>query len=341
MRLRPEELSRHLRGTLAPVYLIAGAEPLLVQECADLVRAAARQAGCSERERLVVETGFDWGAVGRAAASLSLFAERRLLELRMELAKPGVEGARALSEYAHRPAADVLLLIVAGRLDASAQRSAWLQALEGVGAVVLVPALQPRELPGWLGRRLRTRGFEPTRDAMELLADRVEGNLLAAAQEVEKLALMRPGGPLTADDLVAVVTDNARFDVYGLVDAAVAGDCQRVVRVLSALREEGIDGTLVNWALAREVRGLASMATDHARGLPLEAVFSRHRVWRQRQPLLRRAVSRYDGSGWAGLLRQAARVDRVLKGVEAGSVWDELLQLALAIAGRDTLAAAR
>lgn len=341
MKLRPEELSHHLSRILAPLYLIAGAEPLLVQECADSVRAAAREAGWSERERLVVDTNFDWGAVSRAAASFSLFAERRLLELRMETAKPGVEGARALTEYASQPAADVLLLIVAGRLDTSAQRSAWLQALEGVGVVVLVPALQPRELPSWLYRRLRARGFEPSREAVVLLAERVEGNLLAAAQEVEKLTLVRQPGSLTADDLLAAVSDNARFDVYVLADAAVAGDCPRVVRVLSALRDEGIDGTLVNWALARELRGLASMACDHAQGLALEAVFSRHRVWRQRQPLLRRALPRYDGAGWAGLLRQAARIDRILKGIEAGSVWDELLQLALAIAGRNTLTNSR
>jgi DNA polymerase-3 subunit delta len=337
MRLRPDDLPQHLARGLAPVYLLAGAEPLLLQEAADAVRAAARHAGWGARQCLVVEAGFDWSALVTAAASLSLFAERRLLELRLDSAKPGEAGSRALVSYAAAPPPDVLLLVVAGRLDAAAQRSAWVRALEGAGVAVIVPAMDGRRLPDWLAGRLRARGFNPTREAVALLVERVEGNLLAAAQEVEKLALTQTPGPLTADELLAAVGDSARFDVYALADAALAGDSVRVLRVLAALRDEGVEGTLINWALSKELRALAAMAADRAAGLTVEAVLARHNVWEQRKPLLRKALAR-DGSGvWAKLLRRAARVDRLLKGVEPGAAWDELLHLALATAGCDPL----
>jgi DNA polymerase-3 subunit delta len=223
--------------------------------------------------------------------------------------------------------------VVAGRLDAAAQRSAWLRALERAGALVIVSSIDSRRLPEWLQKRLRARGFAPTREAVALLAERVEGNLLAAAQEVEKLALARPPGPLSAEDLLAAVSDSARFDVYALVQASLAGDCARVLRVHSALRDEGVEGTLMNWAMTREIRQLMAMAGERARGLAMDTVLAKYRVWEQRKPAVRKALARRDVVGWSALLRRSARVDRVLKGADPGSAWDELLQLALAVAG--------
>jgi DNA polymerase III subunit delta len=333
MRVRPEQLEANLARGLRPVYLVSGDEPLLVQEAADAIRARARAQGHGERELMNVEAGFDWSALLAACESLSLFAERRLIELRMPTAKPGDPGARALEAYAARPAEDAVLLIVAGKLDAGAQKSKWLAALDAAGVIVQVWPVDARQLPGWIAARMRTRGMAPTAEAVALLAARVEGNLLAAAQEIDKLLLLHGTGAIDADAVAAAAADSARFDVYDLAGCVLEGDAARAVRILEGLRGEGVEPPLVLWALARELRGLAAMAFEVERGAPPDAVLGRHRVWEKRKPLMRRALQRHGAARWQALLRQCGRVDRVLKGAAPGRVWDELLQLTIHIAG--------
>lgn len=330
MKLRPEQLDSHLRKDLRPIYLIAGDEPLQRQEAADAVRAAAREQGFAEREVFDAERGFDWNQLLQAAGSMSLFGERRLLDLRMS-PKPGDAGARVLAEYAARPPEDTVLLITCGKLERG--RAKWLQAVEAAGVLVQVWPLEVRALPAWIQARMRARGLQPSREAVALLADRVEGNLLAAAQEIEKLALLHGPGRLDADDVLSAVADSARFDVFGFVDAALTGQGERVARMLQGLRGEGVAPPLVSWALGREIRALASMAAEAASGEPLERIFARHRVWDRRKPLLRTALKRRPLAAWLQLVERAGRVERVVKGAAAGHPWDELLQLSLDLSG--------
>jgi len=334
MRLKAEQIEAHLRRGLAPVYLVSGDEPLLVQEACDAIRARARKDDYSERDVLHVEAGFDWNALTAASNTLSLFAERRLIELRLPKAKPGDAGGKALVAYAERPPEDTVLLVIAGKLDAQAQRTKWVTALEGAGVFVQVWPVAVKQLPAWIQQRMRARGMQPEREAVTLLAERVEGNLLAAAQEIDKLELLYGRGPIDAQQVARAVADSSRFDVYGLVDAALAGEGARAARIVAGLRGEGIDPVLVLWALAREIRGLAGMAYDLGGGQKLDQVVAAHRVWKSRQPLVKQGLKRLPAAGWWRLLDHAGTIDRMIKGALPGNAWDELLQLSLSLAGK-------
>lgn len=330
MPLRPDELERHLRSKLAPVYLIAGEEPLFVQEALDAVRAAARASGCTEREVLDVESGFDWNRLLDAAGNLSLFGDRRLIELRMPTGKPGAPGAKAIAAFCESAPTDVVLLVSCGALDAAQRKSAWVGALERAGVFVYGWSLSVEKLPGWVAQRLRRRGLSAPEEAVALLAERAEGNLLAGAQEIEKLHLLYGGGALSFEQVAEAVSDSARYTPYDLADAALDGNVARAVRIVRGLRQEGAEPTLVLWALARDLRVLADIAGHRA----VDEVWRAHKVWKTRQGRLQQVARRGSGAAWAALLGRAARVDRVIKGLEPGRAWDELLQLATAAARR-------
>jgi len=334
VKLGALQLDRHLQQGLAPVYCISGDEPLLVQEACDLVRRHARAAGCEERLVMHADGGFDWNSLLREACGLSLFSQRRLLELRLPTGKPGDAGGKALQAYAADGGGDNILLVICGKLDAASQRTRWFKALEGVGVIVQVWPLSLRQLPDWITGRMRQAGLQPSREAAMVLAERVEGNLLAAAQEIEKLRMLRGEGAVSVDEVLAAVTDSARYDIFGLVDCALAGEEGRVVRMLDGLRAEGVEPTLVLWAMAREIRQLASMCGEVEQGAALGQVLARYRVWEKRKPLFTRALQRSQRRDWLAMIRASAKIDRCIKGLEAGSCWDELLQLALSMAGR-------
>ncbi len=333
MRVKAEQLAQHLRRGLAPVYLVSGDEPLQAQEACDAIRAAARAQGYGERIIFNGGPGFDWVALACAAQNLSLFAERKLIELRLPSVKPGETGAATLLAYAEAMPPDVILLLTCPKLDAATQKTRWVSALDEAGVLVQVWPVEVRALPGWVAARMRARGMQPSHDATLHLAACVEGNLLAAAQDIEKLYLLYGAAPITADAVRETVADSARFDVYALVDAALAGDAARTVRVLNGLRAEAEEPTLILWALAREVRALAAMAYDNGKGMGAEQILAKHKVWEKRKPLLRQAMQRHTTRAWWKLLRRAARAERVIKGCAAGQSWDELLALSLGIAG--------
>jgi DNA polymerase III subunit delta len=337
MQLRPEQLDAHLKKPLAPVYFISGDEPLRVLEAADAVRAAARAQGYEEREVLTVQAGFDWNSLLAGAGNLSLFAQRRVIDLRLPTGKPGDAGAKALREYAGRPPEDTLLLITAGKLEPAARNSKWVQALEQAGVMIPVWPLGAGEYSAWVQARMRRRGLEPSPEAVRMLADRVEGNLLACVQEIDKLFLLRGAGAVDANDVLQLVADHARYDVYGLVDAALAGQAARTVHMLQGLRAEGTAPPVVLWALARELRQLAGMAAAVAAGDSIPAVLATYRVWANRKGLVGAALKRLTAARTRVLLRQCARLDRVCKGQAAGNAWDELLQLSLQLAGKPVL----
>lgn len=332
MQLNAEQLGQHLKRGLAPVYLLTGDEPLLLQECADAIRSAARTQGFGEREPHVVEAGFDWPAFFADTRAGSLFAQRRFVELRLPTGKPGEEGARTLSELARDASPDLLLLVIAGKLDKAGRASKWVSALERAGVMVTVYPIEARDLPGWIARRMRASGITPGPGVTEMLAHYMEGNLLACAQEIEKLALAGHKA-VSSDDIAGVLGDNARFSVYGLSDACLAGEAGAALRVLRSLETDGTAPALVLWALVREARELARMSAVVAAGRAEAQVLEEFKVWPRRRSLVRKALGRRDRAGWHAILQAAAHVDRVVKGRAEGAAWLELERLVLAIAG--------
>ena len=337
MRLRYEQLASHLQQGLQPIYMLSGDEPLQVMEAADAIRARSRELGFGEREVMHVEAGFDWNSLLAASGSLSLFAEQRLLELRLPSGKPGKEGGAALSAYAAAPPPDTVLLIISGKIDSASQRSKWYKSLDAAGTTLQVWPVEPAALPGWVMSRMRSRGMQATPEAAQLLAERVEGNLLAAAQEVEKLRLLYGEGAIDVSRVEEGVADSARYDIFELVDTALLGDAARTARVIEGLRAEGVEPVLVLWALLREMRALAQMAADVAQGSSTESVLGQYRVWDKRKAPVRAGLQRHTLKRWLQLVRRAGRVDRMIKGAEPGNPWDELLQLVLLMAGVRTV----
>jgi DNA polymerase-3 subunit delta len=341
MKLYLEQLHDHLQQGLRPLYLLSGDEPLQLGEAADAIRARARQQGFDERQVLHVDGSFDWSGLTAASQTLSLFAERRLIDLRLPSGKPGKEGGAALSDYAANPPPDTVLLVSSGKLDKAAQNSKWFKALDKAGATLQVWPVEPGALPQWVAQRMRARGLSPTPEAARLLAERVEGNMLAAAQEVEKLRLLygekggEKGGATTVDVAMVEqgVADSARYDIFELVDTALLGDGARVARVLEGLRGEGVEPILILWALVREIRTLEEMAYEIEHGASADAVLKARWVWDKRKPAVRAGLKRHNARRWSQLLRRAVRIDRMVKGAEPGEPRDELLQLALLMAG--------
>jgi DNA polymerase-3 subunit delta len=337
MKLNPAQLGKHLQGTLSPVYVVSGDEHLLCQEAADSIRAATRQQGFSERQVFNADTHFDWGNLLQAGASLSLFADKRLLELRIPNGKLSDKGA-ALLEYLARPAEDTVLLISLPKLDGNAQKTKWGKALiEGAQTqFVQIWPVDANQLPQWIRQRLAQSGLSASAEAVDMIAVRVEGNLLAAAQEIEKLKLLAEGTQIDVDTVHASVADSARFDVFGLIDAALNGEAAHALRMLEGLRGEGVEPPVILWALAREIRLLATIAQQFAQGMPLDKAFSSARppVWDKRRPLVSKALQRLSAARWAALLQDAQRIDAQIKGQASGNPWSGLSLLTLSICGQ-------
>lgn len=333
MKIRPEQISGHLQKNLAPIYLLGGDEPLQIQEASDAIRAKARESGYTEREVLNADKGFDWDGLLQATQTQSLFGDKRLLELRLPGSKPGDQGGRALRAYAENPAPDTILLVICGKLESSATRTKWLQSLERAGAFIQVWPVDSGRLPQWVQQRMRSRGLQPSRDAVTLLADRVEGNLLAASQEIEKLLLLHGAGHVDEAAVAASVANSARFNIYGLVDSSLDGKPARMSRMLSGLQGEGVEPTLVLWAFSREIRALSEMAYGINHGKGVEAILAEKRVWDRRKPLIKKALKRHSLSAWHAMQQKCSYIDRVIKGLAAGMVWDEMLQLGMTLSG--------
>ncbi|MGD9603535.1 MAG: DNA polymerase III subunit delta [Gammaproteobacteria bacterium] len=339
MQVKPERLAEHLARKGVPrCALVFGPEPLQVQESADAIRAAARAAGVTER--IVFDGGTqDWGALRALAGNLSLFAERRLIEVRLGNRKPDKAGADCLLERCRDEATADVLLVTAEALDRQQQASAWAKACEQFGVVVNCRDLDPAAFRAWLEARAAARNLRLTAEAGEFLALRAEGNLLAAAQEIDKLVLLATdagaGAAVTLDvpQMITAVTDSARYDPFQCVDAALAGDAGRTVRIVRGLREEGTEPVVIGWSLNRELRTLARVAAAQACGTPLDAAFTQQGVWTSRQGLLRRALQRHPMGRLAVFLEASIRLDQLVKGSGVGNVWDDLETLLLAVAG--------
>ena len=335
MKLTPQNLAANLQKTLVPVYLLTGDELLQMMEAGDAIRAAAATQGYTERQVLQLEPGFDWSQLLGEAAAMSLFAERKLIELRMPTGKPGREGGKALREYAANPPEDNILLIHSGKLDKGARNSAWVKALDKAGASLQIWDLDPAATLRFVKERLQKSGFIVDQDAARLLTERVEGNLLAAVQEIEKLSLICQPGPLDVAEIASAVADSARYNPFELIDAALLGDSRRCIKILRGLQGEGVHEVQILWAISRDVRIMSDYASlKAARQDPATALNS---IWGQRKAMVARAGNRHSAVTWASILGCCIHLDRVIKGLAQGNVWDELLQLLLWIAGEPAI----
>lgn len=331
MRLKAEQLAAALQKQLKPVYFLSGDEPLQLGEAADAVRDAARNAGYSVREVIAIETGNEWPMFSTEAESTSIFADRKLIDLRLPSGKPGQEGSKALVDYCKNPPADTLLLISAGKIESSSQKSQWFQAIDDIGTVVQVWPLQGGELQNWLQRRAERKGIHLDNEAARGLAARIEGNLLAAAQEIEKLFILYGPTRLGAAEIEHAVADSSRFDVFKLMDSLLAGKLNRSIRILQGLRAEGTASAVVLWAISREIRSLSQLKFAQRHGDNLEALYKKLQIWEQRKPLFRDALSRLAESRLQQLLADCTQADRQIKGQAAGDEWESLFQLCVSL----------
>lgn len=332
MQLRGDQLAAHLERQLCPVYVVYGDDPLLVIEAADAIRAAARKQGFDEREVLTAIAGFDWNQLAAAAGNRSLFGGRTLIDLRIPTGKPGREGSAALQDYCRRCSPDTLLLVTLPALDWRDEKAAWVAALADTGAAIKLTAPALADLPAWIGGRLRRQGQMADKDALTFIAERVEGNLLAAQQEIQKLGLLHPPGPLTLADVRDAVLDVARYDLDTLREALLAGDVARLTRTLDGLRQEGEALPLVLWAVTEEVRAVTQLRSGMEEGQPVDMLMRDARVFGPRQGLMRRCLSRVSGERAREALALAGRIDRQIKGLANGDPWNECLRLGLLLA---------
>ncbi len=330
-QLRGEQLAAHLERPLGPLYVVYGDEPLLVIEAGDAIRAAARRQGYSEREVLVAGQGFNWTQLAMAGGNLSLFGDRKLIDLRIPTGKPGRDGGQALQEHCQRLSSDTMTLITLPELTWQDEKASWFQTLAEAGTVLKLQAPNLGELPQWIAGRLQRQEQSAETEALRFIAERVEGNLLAAHQEIQKLGLLFPKGKLSLEQVREAVLNVARYDIDGLREALLQGDLARLTRTLDGLRQEGEAPPLVLWAVTEEVRALAALKEGLNAGRPADQLFKEQRIWGPRQALVKRALGRLDAPRLRAALAQTAHIDRCIKGLGGGDVWDEFLRLGLSL----------
>lgn len=333
MKLSQDRLPADLKKNFRQVYLVAGDEPLLVQEACDAIRHTAKQEGFLERRVLFVESSFDWRELPAEAQTQSLFGERRLIELRMP-GKPGRNGLSAIEDFLAERDSDSAFLLVTGALDQSSRNARWVKAMDAAGALVQIWPVQAAQLPAWLAGRLKRHGLRADPDALAVLADRVEGNMLAAAQEIERIALLRKetdGGSLSVDDILDRVEDNARFSGFALMDAALAGRSLRVQRMLQGLRDEGMQVLALSGLLARELRQLLGSVLLLEQGKSMDVATGK--TWPKKRPLLALALKRHRRPALERMHRSLLALDREVKGLAPGDPWLRLASILLELAG--------
>jgi len=338
MKLAPDRLAAQLGQALGALYVVHGDEPLLVSEAGDAVRSAARSQGFDEREILVSGPGFGWEALFESTGTLSLFGSRKVVDLRIPNGKPGKDGGDALKQMAERTppqADDVITLVTLPEMDWATRKTAWFAALEKHGTVVECNAPPREQLPRWIALRLAAQQQSAPADALSFIAEHVEGNLLAAHQELSKLALLHPPGELSLDQVRDAVLDVARYSVEHLRMAVLEGNAARCSRLLEGLAGEGTAPPLVLWTLANEIRTLARVQSAQHRGHPVAAALKAERVFDdRRRNALQKALGRLGAGPVRAALAHAARIDRIIKGIAPGDAWDECLRLCLRLCGR-------
>lgn len=346
MRLAAEELSASLSkqgpDSLPKIILINGNEPLLVEEALDQVRLVLKPFGFSERLKRQLEAGFDWSSVTGIGQAMSLFADRRLIELRVPKTL-GVAGCRAMVEFCNTPPEDDILVLLMPALDQRQRQAKWAKLVENTGWIADCGEINAQQFPHWLKHRLQSRALRVENGVIDLLAEQLEGNVLAAAQEIDKLQVLAENGAVTLKLVSEVLADQARFDVYALTNVCLSGDFTRALRIKQRLQSEGIEPVIVVWALVREIRLLANLSANIAAGQNRSAVFKQNRIWSKREPAVNAALNRFGVEHWYALLEQAAHLDQSVKGqryADVGSVWYQIELLCGAFCGIDVIKSA-
>ena len=333
MRLRPNQLRQHLdKGNFAPLYVISGEEPLLVMECCDQIRQAAKASGIQDREVHHADSGFDWTTVLESANSLSLFGDRKLVEIRQDKIKLDDRSRKSILDYLQRPNPDTVLLLVWPKFEKGFDKSKWFQSMETLAAIIQVWPLDTRDFPAWLESRMRAAGLQPHRDAVTLLAERVQGNLLAAAQEVEKLRLLSTSTQIDGETIRQTVADHARYDIFSLVDETLEGNTAQAIRMLHFCQASGEEPTVIAWAFAREIRQLYRIRAATDRGINAQRAMQDAGVWEKKKPAVQKMVTRLSLTHLEQMLSALSRLDKAIKGWDSLHPWTGLEQLIL-IAG--------
>lgn len=301
-------------------------------EAGDQIRSRARAEGFTERHVYHVESGFDWNEVTLGSSTMSLFAERQLIEIRMPSGKPGTAGSKVLAQMAEDPPEDTLIMILTNKLDKATCNSKWYRVIEGKGICLQLWPVAANQLPGWIAKRLELHGFQASKEALHLLADRVEGNLLAADQEIRKIGMLLDKPAIDVEDVMQVVTDSARHNIFEFIDAALSCQMDKLSRMLGHIRAEGVQPPVVLWALARDFRLLFLVADALTHQRNPDQALEVHRVWKSRRQLLVAAGRRKQAGYWAACLSRCSKIDRMIKGMADGNPWDELLQLGFRLA---------
>ena len=329
MQLKGEQLAGHLERELRPLYVLYGDDPLLVIEAADAVRAKARQQGYTEREVLTVLPQFDWGTLLAAGGNMSLFGDKKLIDLRVPTGKVGKEGSAALQQWCQNLSMDNLLLITLPELDWRDEKAVWFTALLNAGVTIKLMAPPLAELPGWIAGRLRRQQQSADLDSLKFIAERVEGNLLAAHQEIQKLGLLYPTGQLSITQIRDAVLNVARYDIDGLREALLSGDVGRLARTLDGLMQEGEAPPLILWAMSEEIRALTIIRAGMDAGKPMDMLLKDAKVWGPRANPVKKALQRLSTTALEAALQHAGKIDRLAKGIGHGNIWEEFLRLGL------------
>jgi DNA polymerase-3 subunit delta len=336
MRLRANQLDTELQKSLLPVYLVTGDEPLLIQEALDSIRIRCKQKGFDERKILEVDRKFEWQSLLEESNTLSLFSEKILTELRLGSAKPGVPGGKVLQSYCQALPEDRVLLISAAKMDAASLKTKWCSEIDRIGAIIQIWPIALNEMPQWLTQRARKMGLTIEQDAIFLLADRLEGNLLAAQQELEKLKLLFPDNTvkIDTDKVLASVSDASKYDIFNLTDACLSGDAKLCAKILNSLKLEGLEISIALWAISKEIRLLSALVRANLKGQNIQTVFKEQRVIPKRQALLSQASQGLSLSFLQQLLDQCKLVDDLIKGAQKGlDPWDILFNICFGMAG--------
>lgn len=331
MKLRLEQLQQHLANTLLPIYCITGNEPLLAHEATEAIRRKSQTLGYQERQSLIADAKFNWQTLIDQSKMLSLFSDKKVIELQMPSGKPGEKGSKILRQYCESPPANTLLILSSGKIETASQRTQWFKSLDTHGAIIQIWPIEKSQLPRWLTQRLAKAKLTTNHEGLTLIAEYTQGNLLAAKQAIEKLRLVHQQGNITPEQITNAITDSAKFDIFQLADAALAGDTAQAIRIFQGLKADGTEAILVLWVLAREIRQLVSMSHAKSLGTAIPAILQQYRVWQKRKSAIQAALNRYDLFEWEKLLQQASDIDRIIKGIDTGNSWDALLRLTLTI----------
>ena len=330
MNVRPDQLKSSISKSVYPVYMVSGDEPLQQMESLDLIRAFLREQDFAEREILDVDAQFDWQRLMDEAANMSLFASRRIVELRLPSAKPGKQGSQVLKDYLSRPPEDTVLIINAGKIDGNSKKSAWYKAIDQSGLVVQCWPVPVDKLSHWLKQRFKARDMDADNEVLAYISQHVEGNLLAADQEIEKLYLLLGPGKITYADVAEAITSQSRYSVFELVDMLLVGNSQRVIKIITGLKAEGIAPVVVNWALTKDIRLLALASQDVSSA---DFMLKRSGVWQSRINMFKSCMSRHTPRSLQLMLKRCSYLDAVSKGMIDANIWDEIETLCVRMAG--------